>query len=129
MNPDGSYTSGLDRAFRAGGGVPRWRHVASASYSKGAWEVAALQNYQKSYVDQLANFSSVPRRVGSYETFDAQVAYTGIRAIRAVLGVKNVIDRDPPYTNAGGQFIAGYDVTYADPRGRFFYTTLKWTFK
>jgi len=55
--------------------------------------------------------------VGSYETFDTQVAYRGIRNVRLSLGVKNIMDRDPPYTNAGGQFAAGYDITYADVRG------------
>ena len=43
--------------------------------------------------------------------------------------MKNFTDRNPPYTNAGGQFAAGYDITYADVRGRFVYGTVKYTFK
>ena len=37
------------------------------------------------------------------------------------LDAQNLFDRDPPYTNSGGQvsFQAGYDPQYADPRGRF----------
>ena len=130
QNPDGSYTSGLDRALRAGGGVvPRWHHVASAVYTAGPWEATLIQNYQKHYADQLSTFSPAPRDVGSYETFDTQVAYRGIRNVRLSLGVKNIMDRDPPYTNAGGQFAAGYDITYADVRGRFVYGTVNYQFR
>ncbi|HEX3097392.1 MAG TPA: TonB-dependent receptor [Usitatibacter sp.] len=130
QNPDGSYTSGLDRALRAGGGVvPRWHHVASAVYTAGAWEGTLIQNYQKHYADQLSTFNPAPREVASYETYDAQVAYRGIRNVRLGLGVKNILDRDPPYTNAGGQFAAGYDVTYADVRGRFVYGTVNYSFR
>ena len=130
QNPDGSYTSGLDRALRAGGGVvPRWHHVASAVYTAGPWEGTLIQNYQKHYADQLSTFSPAPREVGSYETFDAQLAYRGIRNVRLGLGVKNIMDRDPPYTNAGGQFAAGYDITYADVRGRFVYGTINYQFR
>jgi len=101
QNPDGSYTSGLDRALRAGGGVvPRWHHVASAVYTAGPWEATLIQNYQKHYADQLSTFSPAPREVGSYETFDTQVAYRGIRNVRLSLGVKNIMDRDPPRTSA-----------------------------
>jgi iron complex outermembrane receptor protein len=131
QNPDGSYTSGLDRALRAGGGiVPRWRHVAQVLYTNGPWDAVFQQNFQKNYLDQNNNIAPVvPRDVGSYETYDTQVAYSGIKSLRLALGVRNIFDRDPPYTNAGGQFVAGYDVTYADVRGRFVYGTATWRFR
>jgi iron complex outermembrane receptor protein len=42
-----------------------------------------------------------------------------------------MFDKDPPYTNAGGQnyFQSGYDPGYADPRGRFYYGTVSYSFK
>jgi iron complex outermembrane receptor protein len=43
--------------------------------------------------------------------------------------VKNIKDRDPPYTNEGGQFAAGYDITYADVRGRFVYGGFTYKFR
>jgi len=98
-------------------------------YTAGPWEGTLIQNYQKHYADQLSTFSPAPREVGSYETFDTQVAYRGFRNVRLALGVKNILDRDPPYTNAGGQFAAGYDITYADVRGRFVYGTVNYQFR
>ncbi len=42
-----------------------------------------------------------------------------------------MFDRDPPYTNAGGQtsFQVGYEPLYADPRGRFVYLTANYAFQ
>jgi iron complex outermembrane receptor protein len=66
-----------------------------------------------------------------YQTFDGQVSFAGIEHLKIGVGVKNALDKDPPYTNAGGQnfFQSGYDPGYADPRGRFFYGTVSYSFK
>ncbi len=63
-------------------------------------------------------------------TYDLQTVYSGIKNLTLTLGVRNLFDEDPPYTNAGGQvyFQAGYDPGYADPRGRFFYGRVNYKF-
>ena len=48
---------------------------------------------------------------------------------RLTLGMKNIFDRDPPYTNQSGQFAGGYDVSYADVRGRFLYGQVQYRFR
>jgi iron complex outermembrane receptor protein len=128
---DGTYTPQVDQAINAAGGViPRWHHVASATYDYGPWEGTILQNYQKSYHDIPNNIPPVTQRVvGDYSTWDIQGVYLGLKNWRFALGVKNVFDQNPPYTNEGGQFAAGYDITYADVRGRFVYGTLTWSWK
>ena len=131
QNADGTYTPNVDQAINAAGGViPRWHHVASATYDIGPWSATILQNYQKGYHDLNNNIPPVvPRKVGDYSTFDVQGSYLGFKNWRFSAGVKNVLDTGPPYTNEGGQFAAGYDITYADVRGRFVYGTLTYTYK
>ena len=131
QNFDGSFSSNLATALNAAGGViPRWRHVAAVTYDRGPWSLSLQQNFQDSYADFTGNQpAALPRRVGVYETFDMQGRYSGIKNLQLTLGVKNLIDRDPPYTNGGGQFAAGYDVTYADVRGRFVYGNIKYAFR
>ena len=70
------------------------------------------------------------RRVSAYSTFDALVNHQCSRQLDVGLGVKNLLDTDPPYTNNGGQafFQSGYDPTYANPRGRFVYARANWRF-
>ena len=52
-------------------------------------------------------------------------------ALALTVGIKNLFNQDPPYTNSGGQvsFQSGYDPQYADPRGRFIYLTATYTFQ
>ena len=132
QNPDGSYTSGLDRAVRAGGGVvPRWQHTASATWVHGPWDATLAQRYQKRYRDVLATFDppgTTPRDVGDYTLYDVQGGWTLNKKTKLTIGVKNIFNTDPPYTNEGGQFAAGFDQSYADVRGRFVYGQAHYAF-
>ena len=139
-NPDGSFTGGIDQInANTGGVVPRWKHYLSLNWTRGPWSATLAQNFQKSYhdlpgtnedTDPTSNPGFQPRRVGSYITYDAQASYAGIERLKLTLGVRNLFDRDPPYTNSGGQvsFQSGYDPQYADPRGRFVYVRATYAF-
>jgi iron complex outermembrane receptor protein len=147
QNLDGTFVSVNGKVSPivngAGGAIPRWRHYLSADWAKGPWDLTVTQNFQNGYEDIPGTFEETvledgspnpafkPRHVGTYETYDLQGSYSGIKNLRLALGIKNVFNRDPPYTNAGGQnfFQAGYDPGYADPRGRFYYGSLTYAFK
>lgn len=131
QNIDGSYTNQLDIGSGVAQGViPRWRHIATLAYDNGPWGATFVQNWQKSYHDTTSNVTGADRIVGAYETFDVQGTYTGLKHFKFTLGIKNIMDRDPPYTNVGGQaqFPTGFDGSYADPRGRFYYGALTYSF-
>ena len=88
-------------------------------------------NYQVGYRDvnpTVVPAATTPPQVGSYTTMDAQLAYTGIKDLKVAFGVKNLADRNPPYTNYGGGFVGGYDLSYADVRGRFLYGQVTYKF-
>ena len=53
--------------------------------------------------------------------WDAQLGYHVAAGWTLAVGVKNLFDRDPPFTNQGDSFQQGYDPSYADPRGRVWY--------
>lgn len=132
QNLDGSYTSAINEpAAIAIGVVLRWRHTISATWENGPWSASLVENYQVGYRDLRTSLqaATVPRRdVAPYETFDAQLAYSGLKNTRLTLGVKNLLDKDPPYTNYGGGFVGSYDLSYTDVRGRFVYLTAAYTF-
>jgi iron complex outermembrane receptor protein len=133
QGPDGTYTSSLDRGLSAGGGVIlRWKHNASLTYETGSWAGSLLQNYQKGYQDVLGSrepTGTTPRKVEAYQTFDAQLAYNGIASTKLAVGVKNLTNRNPPYTNLASNFLGGYDTNYGDVRGRYVYATATYSYK
>ncbi|HSU64106.1 MAG TPA: hypothetical protein VLJ12_09600, partial [Burkholderiales bacterium] len=60
-------------------------------------------------------------------------SYTGLannKNLKLTFGIRNLFDKNPPYTNAGGQnyFQSGYDPGYADPRGRTFVLSATYKF-
>jgi iron complex outermembrane receptor protein len=122
---DLKYVSGVGRVAVAGP-VPRWRHYASLNWDYGPWGATLAQTYQSGFED--ANFNPLlpPRNVSSYDIWDIQGRYAGFRNTTIVVGIKNLMDRAPPFTNAAP---AGWDPTYADPRGRVFYAQLTYAFK
>lgn len=132
QNLDGSFSNDLDTTNAATGGVvPRWTHYASLDYSRGAWGFTLSQKWQKRYDDLPATTPGTPtRRVGTYEVADVQARYTGFKNLELRAGIRNLLNNDPPYSNAGGQtsFQGGYDPGYADPRGRFYYAGLTYKF-
>jgi iron complex outermembrane receptor protein len=130
QNPDGSWTSQVDEGTtNAPGFVSRFRYTATAIYDLGPWEGSLTDNFQKQYHDSASSITDVSREVSAYETLDAQLAFTGITGLKVSLGARNLFDKAPPYTNYGGvanNFIGGYDISYADPRGRFVYVNLSY---
>jgi iron complex outermembrane recepter protein len=132
QNPDGTFSNDLDDTNTATGGVvPRWKHYASIDYTIGPWGFTLGQSWQKRYNDLLGNVAGAPaRKVSAYELYDLQARYSGFRNLELRAGIRNLLDEDPPYSNAGGRtsFQGGYDPGYADPRGRYYYAGLTYKF-
>jgi iron complex outermembrane receptor protein len=132
-----TYTSALGRnavALGTPGPVPRWKHYATLNWQYGRWGATLAQTYQSGYVDaNVGPFGTSlpvpPRRVGSYDVWDLQGRYAGFENASIALGVKNLMDRAPPFSNQPFTRQVGFDPAYADPRGRLFYAQLTLTFK
>jgi len=100
----------------------------------GAWGATLGQTYQTGYEDSNVDragrpLSVPPRRVAGYDVWDLDTRYTGFRNFTLGFGVRNLLDRAPPFTNLQQRGPVGYDPAYADPRGRMFYARLSYAFK
>ncbi len=130
LQPDGlNYESAVGR-IAVVGPLPRWKHYAALNWTFGAWGATLAQTYQSGYEDanifpaRVSPEAAVPRQVASCSVWDLQARYAGWRDTVIVLGVKNLFDRDPPFTNQPFTTQVGYDPNYADPRGRTIYARL-----
>ena len=121
---DSEYLDNVGRITSDNGSVPRWKHYISATFRAGPLDVTLAQNFVLGYLDD-----SGARRVASYETYDAQANWQGWRGLGVTVGVKNILDRDPPASDQGQTFQVGYDPRYTDARGRMYYLGLKYKFK
>ncbi len=128
IQPEGStYVSGVGGPPTVAGPIPRWRHYASLNWDYGPWGATLAQTYQSGYEDaNNTDLPRPPRSVSPYDIWDIQGRYAGFKNTTIVLGIKNLMDRAPPFTNVAP---AGWDPIYADPRGRMFYAQLTYAFK
>ncbi len=131
QQPDGSFAGFISNAYNAPntGITPRWKSYAALNWDYGPWSATLGNSYQSSYIDVATDPNGNLRRVGALSLWDLQGTYTGFKSLTLTLGVKNLMDQNPPMTNSNLTFQSGYDPSYYDPRARFVYGSIKYTFK
>ncbi|QYF94239.1 TonB-dependent receptor [Massilia sp. PAMC28688] len=108
--------------------VFRWRHNATLAWNMAPYTLTLANRYMSGYDDQNNVAPAFEQRVDPYSTWSLAGTYTGNRSMELTLGVKNLFDEDPPYTNQGTTFQQGYDPRYTDPLGRTFYIRATYKF-
>jgi iron complex outermembrane recepter protein len=111
------------------GAIPRWRHYATLIWNSGPWSATLAQNFTLGYTDGARNPAGNLRRVGSYELWNVQGTCACFKNTSIVLGIKNLFDRAPPFSNQTAFMQTGYNPQYGDPRGRMFYARLTLAFQ
>jgi iron complex outermembrane recepter protein len=112
---------------------PRWKHNLSLGYDQGPWNVTLSQSYTHSYKDELP-YGPPPAgyvdTVKAYITYGLSGSYKGIKNLTLNVGVKNLLNTDPPFTAHNYDFTggAGWDPRIADPRGRAFTVSAAYKF-
>ena len=124
----GRKVAGID------GPVPRWKHHAALDWEHPPFGATLVDTYQSGYVDANvdragAPLSVPPRRVGDYDVWDVEARYAAPFHATIALGIHNLFDRAPPFSNQPFTRQVGYDPTYADPAGRTYYVRLSYAFK
>ena len=114
----------------SGGVILRWKHLLSATWSTAAWSFTLAQNYATGYETGWRQIDDERNFMNSMATYDTQIGYTGLKNVRLALGVKNILDKNPPgvFVPVSNQFQAGYDVTQYDARARYIYVTAGYRF-
>jgi iron complex outermembrane recepter protein len=127
LEQGGVYTENAGVFFNSAP-IIRWQHYLALNWDQGPFAATFAQRFYSSYTDQVAP-GQPDRDVGAYEVYDIYGAYTGLKNLKIALGIKNLLDRDPPFSRQGTTFPVGYDPRNTDPRGRFFYGSLTYAFK
>jgi iron complex outermembrane receptor protein len=142
QNPgDASYVNSMGKVGSDGQVTFRYQISTSVSLQRGAFEYTVGANLKPGYKDDTTDYcydtasgfsgdstqctvDSPNRRVSSYATFDFQTKFDVSKALSLTGGVRNVFDRNPPFTlndQSGTGNARGYDGRYASALGRTFY--------
>jgi iron complex outermembrane receptor protein len=128
------YRSNLGR-FLNDQVIQRWRHRIAFNWDYGPVGLTLANSYLSGYEDQNTTYDPFTdqrlpdRDVDAYSLWDLTGAWDVNEQLRLRAGVLNVADEDPPFSNQAYFFLAGYDPTYTDPRGRSYYLGLEYKFQ
>ena len=133
------YTNNLVGQYVRYANLPiRWKHTLGFSYSRGNWSHTLTQIHRDGYRDELppsvANGSFIPTRwnprVDGYTIYNYGLTWTGIKDFKVGFGIKNVSDKDPPFTVHQNDYAAGagWEPRIADPRGRAYTLLVEYNF-
>jgi len=131
FGPLEAYRSNLGR-FLNDQVIQRWRHRVALNWDKGPLGVSLANTFSSSYTDQNTTYdpftnSRLPSRdVKAYSLWDVTGRYSVSDSLSLRAGVLNLLDEEPPFSNQAFFFLAGFDPTYTDPRGRSFYVGVEY---
>jgi iron complex outermembrane receptor protein len=117
----------------------RWKHSLTGTYARGDWVATLTQIYRSGYKQNVIGAvggTFIPSDwnpdVAAYTLYNASVTYTGFKDLGITVGVKNLLDKNPPFaitydTNTGAG--SSWDPRVADPRGRSLTLLASYKFK
>jgi len=115
--------------------IQKWRHRISFGWDLGPYNLTLSNQFSSGYTDQNTTYDPVAdsllpsRRVKPYSLWDLSGSWAISKQAKIRAGVLNLGDTAPPYSNQAYYFLAGYDPTYTDPRGRSAFISVSYAFK
>jgi iron complex outermembrane receptor protein len=115
--------------------IQKWRHRISLGWDQGPFSLTLANQYSQGYRDQNTTYDPssntlLPTRdVEAYSLWNLTGSYAISKALKVRAGVLNLLNTAPPFSNQAYYFLAGYDPTYTDPRGRSAFVSVNYAFK
>lgn len=134
---DSSGENFLSRDLAGEYEYPQHRWAASADWARDTFALTVGLNYIGEFEDTPdIDFNTVldyeandSRIVDSFLTLNLQARYTGFENMVLSLGADNALDEEPPFAIGDGDSdLYGYVSSQHDPRGRFFYGRMVYSF-
>jgi iron complex outermembrane receptor protein len=110
------------------GVVQRWRHTVSLDWASGPLSATLSNSYLQGYDDQHI-IGKPDRKVSAYSLWNLSAAWEANKSLTFRAGVQNLTNETPPFSQQAWFFLSGYDPSYTDPRGRYVYASVKYSFR
>lgn len=97
--------------------IARWKRVANATWSRDAWQATLSNRCTSGYNGYNGYDRASHARSARGTSRDLAGSCRLSHALELTLGVKNRLDREPPFSNRTYTFQSGYDPRYTAPTG------------
>jgi iron complex outermembrane receptor protein len=115
--------------------IQKWRHRVNFEWDNGPLALTLANQYSTGYTDQNTTYDPYtdkllpPNHVKYYSLWDLTGSWTVNKQLKVRAGVLNLFNADPPFSNQAYFFLAGYDPSYTDPRGRSAFVSVNYSFR
>ncbi|MFN5046726.1 TonB-dependent receptor [Roseateles sp.] len=115
--------------------IQKWRHRISLGWDQGPFSLTLANQYSSGYTDQNTTYDPssdklLPaRKVKAYSLWDLTGSWNVSKQLKLRAGLLNLLNTEPPFSNQAYYFLAGYDPTYTDPRGRSAFVSLSYSLR
>lgn len=121
------FVSNLGR-FLNDGVVQRWRHTLSVDWEHGPVSAMLSNSHLSGYKDQHI-VGKADRDVPAYSLWNLSAGWEATKSLTLRVGVQNLLDKSPPFSQQAYFFLSGYDPSYTDTRGRYMYASVNYRFR
>jgi iron complex outermembrane receptor protein len=121
LNLDAWYNQGFEP-------VIKWAHNFTVDWNLGNWGAGIQNHFLSRYTDEFTNANGTQAYVASYSLWNLYGSWKPIEPLTVTLGIRNVLDRDPSFSNQTANWQTAYNPLFADPLGRTFYARVKFQF-
>ncbi|MEO5732818.1 MAG: TonB-dependent receptor [Rubrivivax sp.] len=119
--------------YSDGSPVFRWQHTAALRWNLGNFSSRLQVRHKTGYVDQnlpstVVGGPSFYQSVNSYTLVDLSGTAKFFKGFSLTAGVRNLFDKDPPFSNQSSRQQRGYDPRYTEAYGRTYFGNVNYTF-
>ena len=108
--------------------VLRYQHNINLDWTLGKFGAGLTNTLQSRYIDDHPDGNGNSRNVATYYLFNGYVSVKPVDDLTVVFGIRNILDKNPSFSNQTADWQSGYNPSLADPLGRNFYLQVKYDF-
>jgi iron complex outermembrane receptor protein len=108
--------------------VIRYHHVLMFDWTYQQWGAGLTNYFTEHYHDYNTDAAGDILTVGNYSIWNGYVSYKPIPPLKLLVGINNLADTNPPFSNQEQNWQAGYNTLFSSALGRTFYGRITFDF-
>jgi iron complex outermembrane receptor protein len=108
--------------------VIRYQQELMIDWAMAQWGAGVNNHFLEHYTDYLPDAAGNLLTVGNYSIWNGYVSYKPIPALKLLVGINNLADTNPPFSNQTQNWQSGYNPIFSSPLGRTFYGRITFNF-
>ena len=108
--------------------VIRLQHLLTLDWTYQNFGAGLSEHFTEHYTDYATDAAGNLLTVGNYSIVNGYVSFKPIPPLKLLVGINNLFDTNPPFSNQEQNWQAGYNPLFSSPIGRAFYGRVTYDF-